>query len=170
MTDARRRALAPEQTELDLPRAGRPDTPLATLGYEGRSLEAYLASLVEARVTLLCDVRSNPWSRKPGFSKRALAAGCASVGVRYEHLPELGIAKEKRAKIETVADREALFADYERETLPRETAAIDRILEWLASGERVALTCYELDFRDCHRSRLAAAVAARAGLPDVAHL
>ncbi|HZL96945.1 MAG TPA: DUF488 family protein, partial [Vicinamibacterales bacterium] len=52
----------------------------------------------------------------------------------------------------------ALFADYERQTLPHASAAIDRIRGWIRSGERVALTCFELNPQDCHRSRLAKAV------------
>jgi uncharacterized protein (DUF488 family) len=66
-------------------------------------------------VTLLADVRRNPIGRKKGFSKNALAQGCASVGIRYEHLPELGIASEKRKNLSTQADVEALFAEYERD-------------------------------------------------------
>jgi hypothetical protein len=135
--------------------------PLATVGYEGRSLEGYLNLLLRSSVTLLCDVRRNPFSRKWGFSKNTLAMGCEAVGIRYENLPELGIAAEKRHAVESEQDRDALFADYERHTLPQASAAIDRIREWIRSGERVALTCYELDPRDCHRSRLAAAVVRR---------
>jgi hypothetical protein len=69
---------------------------LFTIGYEGRTQDEYLGLLTGAGVTLLADVRRNPISRKKGFSRKALAEGCAAVGVRYEHLPELGIASEKR--------------------------------------------------------------------------
>jgi hypothetical protein len=37
---------------------------LLTIGYEGKSLEHYLNQLLQAGVTLLCDVRRNPLSRK----------------------------------------------------------------------------------------------------------
>ena len=150
-----------------------PDTsaaPLTTIGYEGRSLEGYLNLLLRHGVTLLCDVRRNPFSRKWGFSKNTLAMGCDAVGVRYENLRELGIAAEKRHAVESEQDRDALFADYERHTLPHAHAAIDRIREWIGAGERVALTCYELNPRDCHRSRLAMAVARLAKLDAAVHL
>ena len=39
---------------------------LVTLGYEGRSLEGYLNALLKDSVTVLCDVRHNPLSRKYG--------------------------------------------------------------------------------------------------------
>ena len=144
--------------------------PLSTIGYEGRSLEGYLNLLLHHGVTLLCDVRRNPFSRKWGFSKNTLAMGCEAVGIRYENLPELGIAPEKRHAVESEDDRDALFADYERHTLPQAHAAIERIREWIRDGERVALTCFELDPRDCHRSRLAAAVVRGAKLEVVLHL
>ena len=144
--------------------------PLSTIGYEGRSLEGYLNLLLRSGVTLLCDVRRNPFSRKWGFSKNTLAMGCEAVGIRYENLPELGIAAEKRHAVESEQDRDALFADYERHTLPQASAAIERIGDRIRAGERVALTCYELDPQDCHRSRLAAALVRRAKLEAAVHL
>lgn len=99
---------------------------LATIGYEGRSLEGYLNALLQDGVTLLCDVRRNPLSRKYGFSKNTLSRACEGVGLRYEHLPELGIASEQRQEVRTPADYEALFAGYERQTLPRQRVALDR--------------------------------------------
>ena len=42
-----------------------------TFGYEGLSLKAFIARLKSARVETVIDVRANPLSRKPGFSKRA---------------------------------------------------------------------------------------------------
>lgn len=125
-------------------------SPLSTIGYEGRTLESYLNALLRAGVTLLCDVRRNPISRKYGFSKSTLAKGCEGVGIRYEHLPELGIASEQRRSLETQADYDALFAEYERDYLPGQSEALAKIAEWAAS-ERVALTCYERLPEQCHR-------------------
>lgn len=68
-----------------------PGSGLFTIGYEGRSLEAYLNALLRAGADILCDVRHNPLSRKYGFSKGVLGKACEGVGLRYEHLPELGI-------------------------------------------------------------------------------
>lgn len=124
---------------------------VATIGYEGRTLESYLNELLRAGVTLLCDVRRNPLSRKYGFSKGALSKGCEGVGLRYEHLPELGIASELRQGLETQADYDALFADYQRDALPLQAAALGKIRGWVGAGERVALTCYERLPGQCHR-------------------
>ncbi|MDR0536048.1 MAG: DUF488 domain-containing protein [Puniceicoccales bacterium] len=138
---------------------------LTTIGYEGRSLEGYLNTLLRDSVTLLCDVRRNPISRKYGFSKRTLANACEGVGIRYEHLPELGIESEARQELRTQSDYDVLFAKYERDSLPRQTAALKKIHDWiLQDKQRVALTCYEAQPCQCHRHCVAEALE-RAGIP-----
>lgn len=131
---------------------------LFTIGYEGRTQQEYLALLRNAAVTLLADVRRNPISRKQGFSKKALAQGCTAAGIRYEHLPELGIASEKRKGLTSRAEFAALFEEYEREWLPQQGAALAKLRSWLDSGERMALTCFEREPEHCHRHCLTAAL------------
>lgn len=130
---------------------------LLTIGYEGRSLENFLNQLLRASVTMLCDVRRNPLSRKYGFAKTTLRQACDGVGIRYEHLPELGIASEERRDLKAQADYDALFAVYERDNLPQQSAALAKIKSWIEQdGERVALTCYEAEPCQCHRHCVAA--------------
>jgi len=136
---------------------------LVTIGYESRSLEAYLNLLLKNSVTLLCDVRRNPLSRKYGFSKGTLSKACEGVGIRYEHLPELGIASEERRDLKTQADYDALFTEYERTSLPKQTEALARIRGWLEQSERVALTCYEARPDQCHRHCVAEALERQLG-------
>jgi hypothetical protein len=124
---------------------------LATIGYEGRTLERYLNDLLTKGITLLCDVRRNPISRKYGFSKSTLSKSCGDVGIRYEHIPELGIASDQRQNLDTQAEYDALFKKYERYSLPKQTSAVSRIYDFIQQGERVALTCYELLPHQCHR-------------------
>ena len=119
-------------------------------------------------MTLLCDVRRNPLSRKYGFSKKTLGKACEGVGIRYEHLPELGIDSEERCELVTQADYDALFAEYERKSLPKQTEALARIRGWIKEGERVALTCFELLPHQCHRHCVAEALALGAGKEWVA--
>ena len=138
------------------PAAGRPG--LCTIGYEGRSLEGYLNRLIHHGVTLLCDVRRNPLSRKYGFSKGTLAKGCEGVGIRYEHLSDLGIASDERRGLETQADYDALFMRYKRRSLPRQSKALARIRSWVEQGKRVALTCFEKLPQQCHRHCVAEAL------------
>lgn len=142
-------------------RAQLAEIKLYTVGYEGRSLENYLNRLLGAGVSTLCDVRRNPISRKFGFSKGTLSQACRDVGIAYDHFPELGIASEQRRNVVTEADRDALFDEYTRSTLPNAAAALDQIGARLEQGTRVAVTCYEEQPSECHRSRLAQALTAR---------
>jgi len=138
------------------PAIGRPG--LCTIGYEGRSLEGYLNLLIRCGVTLLCDVRRNPLSRKYGFSKGTLAKGCEGVGIHYEHLPELGIASEDRRELESKADYDSLFLNYMRASLPLQEDALLKIRRWVKEGKRVALTCFERRPEQCHRHCVADAL------------
>ena len=160
------RLLSKDKAARDAVKAARPSKGkpgICTIGYEGRSLEGYLNHLIQNGVTLLCDVRRNPLSRKYGFSKGTLAKGCEGVGIRYEHLPELGISSEDRRGLETQADYNALFSVYERDALPRQPEALERIRQWVKEGERVALTCFERLPQQCHRHCVADAVERKFG-------
>ena len=136
---------------------------LLTIGYEGKTLETYLNQLLRESVTMLCDVRRNPISRKFGFSKSTLSSACEKIGIRYEHLPELGIASEERQELHTQADYDSLFNEYEHNQLPKQTAALTKLLGLLKEGQRLALTCFELHPQQCHRHCVAEALAARIG-------
>jgi hypothetical protein len=136
---------------------------IVTVGYEGRTLEAYLNLLIGGGVTRLCDVRRNPISRKYGFSKSTLSHACMSVGIAYEHLPQLGIASDERRELETKADYDALFETYRRQALPKETEALGTIADWVVKGERVALTCFERLPEHCHRHCVAEALEKKSG-------
>ena len=137
---------------------------LVTIGYEGRSLEAYLNTLLRNSVTVLCDVRRNPLSRKYGFSKSTLSKACEGLSIRYEHLPELGVDSEERRDLKTQEDYDALFAVYEQAVLPKQKVALRKIFGWIELGERVALTCYEAHACRCHRHCVAEALARKKGV------
>jgi hypothetical protein len=160
------RVLSGDAAALRAIAAARPasrTTAIVTIGYEGRTLERYLDELLRASVTVLCDVRRNPLSRKYGFSKSTLSTSCEGVGIRYEHLPELGIASDERQSLDTQADYDALFSRYKRTSLPKQLPALTKIAAWVRSGQRVALTCYELLPAQCHRHCVAAALEAQLG-------
>lgn len=153
--------LEDDRPTLDRIESARPRaTPfrLFTIGYEGRSLEVYLNLLIRGGVTLLCDVRRNAISRKYGFSKTTLERACTGVGIRYEHLPELGIESWRRRGLKTETDFTDLFKTYEQAILPNQGDALERIGAWLDSGESVALSCFELEAGQCHRHCVANAL------------
>jgi uncharacterized protein (DUF488 family) len=127
---------------------------LFTIGYEGISLETYLNKLIINDVKVLCDVRKNPISMKYGFSKKQLQNACESIGIKYVHIPDLGIVSDKRKKLETQRDYNKLFAEYEKTTLLENEEALNEVEHIIAKHNRVALTCFEKDQCMCHRGRI----------------
>ncbi len=144
---------------------------LVTIGYEGKSLETYLNALLADGVTILCDVRGNALSRKYGFSKSTLSSACEHMGIRYEHLPELGIDSRLRQNLKTQTDYNELFEIYRQKILPKLDSSVEKIAQWVRDGERVALTCFELKPQQCHRHCVSTAVERHLDFPcDVSHL
>lgn len=131
---------------------------LFTIGYEGVSLEKYLQKLLLNNVKLLVDVRRNPLSMKYGFSKTSLKKYCDSLGIEYIHLPEVGIQSDKRKNLDSQKDYDRLFDDYEQTTLKETVDTQLKILGLLKQYKRIALTCFEADPCQCHRTRLSQAL------------
>ena len=146
-------------------------TVLFTIGYEGRSLENYLNALIRNGIRVLVDVRNNPVSRKPGFSKRQLERICRNVDIEYRHFPDVGIAPELRKGLKTQDDYNELFAAYRREVLPATVSTQQEILNILQRYNRIALTCFESESQRCHRHHLAEAISTLPGFAyEVEHL
>jgi len=131
---------------------------LFTIGYEGVSLEAYLNKLIKLDVKVLCDVRKNSFSMKYGFSKSQLKTACEGVGIQFYHFPEVGIDSADRRNLQNRADRDRLFQQYTSEVIPRTQSTQENILDLLHKHHRVAITCFEAQSCDCHRSHLAIAL------------
>jgi uncharacterized protein (DUF488 family) len=123
---------------------------LYTIGYEGRSIEAFVNVLIKNDIRLLCDVRKNPLSRKFGFSKSKLSHIIQTVGIGYIHIPDLGIESDKRSSLATVEDYQRLFSDYAK-TLPNRKPRLEQLYSLLHSNSRIALMCYEHEPEMCHR-------------------
>jgi uncharacterized protein (DUF488 family) len=128
---------------------------LFTIGYEGKTVDGYFNLLLQNGIKLLCDVRKNAYSMKPGFTKAQLKAVCDSLGIAYIHYPELGIASELRKELHTQCDYEMLFSKYVNETLSVTIGEQKKLLEDNRHYGNAALTCFEKEPVCCHRSRLA---------------
>lgn len=133
-------------------------TVLFTIGYEGISLEEYLVRLLKNDVKVLVDVRNNPLSMKYGFSKSQLKKYCASLGIEYVHIPEVGIQSDQRQELNTQSDYDKLFAVYRKNNLTKTTTSQNEILKLLKQHKRIALTCFEANICQCHRKHLAEAI------------
>ncbi|MFG1241686.1 DUF488 domain-containing protein [Xanthobacter versatilis] len=129
-------------------------THLFTIGYEQSTPSAFQAALDEAKVDLVVDVRAVAASRRPGFSKTALAAGIAEHGIAYVHLRTLGTPKEGRLAARG-GDHDALMRIYDAHLATAPAQAALEELASLAKGRRICLLCYERHVEGCHRLRLA---------------
>jgi uncharacterized protein (DUF488 family) len=142
--------------------------PLFTIGYERALLREVVGTLCKAGVATLLDVRDRPISRRPGFSKRQLAAAVEEAGIAYIHLGALGTPPEGRlAGRRGDMDR---FWSIVAEKLSRPEAELDlRHAADIAAAAPACLLCYEADWHDCHRRRIAEVLALRHGF-TVRHL
>lgn len=133
-----------------------------TIGYEKARVDDVTSALSGAGVEVLADIRFLPLSRRPGFSKTALATAAREAGIEYRHLKPLGTPAEGRAAARR-GDHNTLARVYAGQLeLPEALAAMAELRE-LAGEKRVALLCYEREARECHRSLLIDAL-----LPDFA--
>lgn len=133
-------------------------TRLYTIGYQGASVEGFIAALKTAGVETLIDVRAVPASRRREFSKRNLAASLETAGLTYVHLVGLGNPKEGRdaAKAGRLDDYKRIYTAH----LDTETAreALARAAE-TAAASPACLMCLEADPAFCHRSMVAGSLA-----------
>ncbi len=141
-----------------------PPPPLFTIGYEHATSAAVLDALAAAGIGLLVDVRAVAASRRPGFSKRQLAAALDARGIRYLHLRGLGTPAEGRAAARG-GRLDDLFRIYEAHlATPDAKEELDALLSLARSGQRLCLLCYERDPGHCHRRRVAELVHEHAGI------
>ena len=142
---------------------------LFTIGYEGKTQSEFLDQLEAAGVRLLIDVRAVAASRRPGFSKRQLAAGLDEAGIGYLHLQKLGTPKEGRDAARS-SNLAKLFDIYEKHlATPEAREQLDELTAIVQSGRPVCLLCYERDVEHCHRKRIAELICERTGV-EVEHL
>lgn len=116
-----------------------------SVGYEGLTVAGLVERLQQSRIDELVDVRASPQSRRPGFSKKRLAASLATAGIDYRHEPFLGNAFRD---VEDFAAAMALMRDRLATGEPAE--AVARLVN-LAEGRRIAVLCLESDQSRCHR-------------------
>jgi len=137
-----------------------------TIGYEGTTMDEFLAALKAAGVERLIDVRALPLSRRPGFSKSPLRAALEEVGIEYVHLKALGTPAEGRsaARAGRHADLERIYAG--QLELPEAIVQGAQMIE-LAKEKPSALLCFEREPAHCHRTLLLDSVAPDAEVVDL---
>ncbi len=145
-------------------RRARRGSTLFTIGYEKATARAVLDELKNAEVDLLADVRAVAASRRPGFSKRQLAAALDENEIDYLHLRALGTPADGRQAARSGRISE-LFRIYEAHlATPEAKQDLDALTDLVGAGRRVCLLCYEREAEQCHRRRIAELVSARLGV------
>ncbi len=127
---------------------------LFSMGYEGLTIDSFINKLITRNIMMVVDVRNNPQSMKYGFSKRSFQEYIQKAGIRYIHIPELGIPSSLRKGLGTSVSHTTLFSQYETEILPKQLEARKQLLDLIAQIPRIALVCFEADYRCCHRNTL----------------
>jgi uncharacterized protein (DUF488 family) len=126
--------------------------PLYTIGHSTHVWEHFVQLLELHKIGVVCDVRSQPYSRfTPQYNLEALSGSLARVGIRYVFLgKELGARRsEPECFVNGKVDYESVAA----------TPAFKHGLERLRTGiaqYRVAIMCAEKDPLECHRAILVA--------------
>ena len=129
---------------------------LYSVGYEGLKVEALVDRLTFAKVSLVVDVRLNPVSRRPGYSRKALTTALLAAGIEYRHEPDLGNPPDNRDSFRRGDGEEGRCRM--RELLENGSAlALGRLIE-CARNARVAVLCVERDRLRCHRDVITDAV------------
>jgi uncharacterized protein (DUF488 family) len=137
---------------------------LFTIGYEQTPSKAVLDELAQAGVKLLVDVRAVASSRRPGFSKSALAAGLDERGISYVHLRGLGTPKDGReaARSGKYDVLEKIYTAHLKTAQAKEE--LDELSALVKTSGPVCILCYERDHRNCHRRWIAEIIEDRNGV------
>lgn len=127
-----------------------------TIGYEGLDIDAFMSLLTVHNIETVVDIRELPLSRKPGFSKKALAGMLNLSGFEYVHMVELGCPKPVRDRYREDGNWKRYTAGFLKHLKMQEAAIAD--LSELVRSSNCALLCFEADYNFCHRSMVANAV------------
>ena len=127
-----------------------PSTTIFTIGHSDHDTESFVDLLRQHGITLVVDVRSQPYSRWASqFNREPLEEHLETAGLGYRFMGDsLG------GRPSDPGFYNAGSPDYGRmESAPDYQSGIDDLLD-LGSHHRVAVMCSEGDHKECHRHRL----------------
>src|SRR5690606_16562061 len=135
------------------------DAPFYTIGHSNRSLDDFIAMLVQASVRTLADVRTVARSRaNPQFNAEALAPALAQAGIAYEYVKLLGgLRKRSRSVPPEVNDywENESFHNYADYAMSEDFRAGFARLRELGRTAPCAIMCAEAVWWRCHRRIIA---------------
>lgn len=133
-----------------------------TIGYESSSIEDFIASISNAGIEILIDVRDRAQSRKKGFSKTALSEALNIAGIEYIHLRELGDPKEGRNAARN-KQWNKFYKIYGEVLASQNAQSAMELIVSLSEEKSVCLLCYERDHKTCHRKCITDEIEKRSG-------
>jgi uncharacterized protein (DUF488 family) len=141
-----------------------PSPQVFTIGYATRTPGELIDRVLAYGGSVIIDVRELPLSRRPGFSKNALAEAATAAGLGYEHVRALGNPKPSRELYKAGHVRAGVTA-YRKHLNNGSRPALLALAERL-NDERLCLLCLEDDPDECHRSVIVSAL--RGEVPGLA--
>jgi uncharacterized protein (DUF488 family) len=138
-----------------------------TIGHGARPVEELLATLREAGVETLIDVRRFPGSRRnPQFNQAPLAESLATAGIAYRHAEELGGRRSNEpGEGRFACIRVAAFRSY---AARMDTESWQQALEAALAEPVPCFMCAETPWWRCHRRLIAELLTARGD--EIVHL
>ena len=123
-----------------------------TIGYESKDIDSFIAQLKDAQVTLLVDSRIRRGGRKVDFCANNFERHLTKAGISYKHYKELGTPEYLMQVMKKEGHYE--MSEYSK-YLNKNNGILDKVVKE-TTDNNIALMCFELDFRKCHRSIVAA--------------
>lgn len=137
-----------------------------TIGHSTHPQDRFLGLLTMHAITVLCDVRSKPYSRlNPQFNRDELKTALPDHGIKY-----LFLGKELGARSDDPRCYEGGKVRYDR--LARSEPfqqGLTRLRDGISKGFRIAMMCAEKEPLECHRTILVARHLTDLGV-DVQHI
>lgn len=142
-------------------------TPIYTIGYGAREIEAFVAVLGTYKIKFLLDVRSKPYSRfKPDFSKHAFESHLQAHNIRYIFM---GDALGGQPDDPSCYDEEGKVIYDKVSQKSFFLQGIERVRQAWQKDLPVVLMCSEGKPEMCHRSKLIGRILSDEGI-EVAHI
>lgn len=127
---------------------------LYTAGYEGLTSADFWSSVRANEIEKIIDVRGNPFSRKPGFSKTPLSMEAARQGIGYEHWRVFGCPREILLDYRANHDWHLYSVRFWSYIRQQEEEVLK--LAEMSLTSSLCLICFERDPDFCHRSYVTA--------------
>jgi Protein of unknown function, DUF488 len=125
---------------------------LYSIGHSNVTVERLIALLGQHAVTMLCDVRSTPYSRyNPQFNRESLVDALRTTMIAYRFMGDTLGGKPADGALRT---EDGALPDYDKiAASPAFLRGLDQLIALGTSGP-TAFMCSEADYHTCHRHRL----------------